>query len=69
MRVHNLLLLFHLPTRCTKGGKSLIDYSQSHVVTSFKYFDIIRRIITEKAVAKEIKVDKKKIRNIRKLNE
>jgi hypothetical protein len=67
MRVHNLLLLFHLPTRHTKGGKSLIDYSQSHVVTSSKYFDIVRRIIMEKAVAKEIKVDKKKDKEDKKI--
>jgi hypothetical protein len=43
MKVHNLLLLFHLLTRCTKGKKPLIDYSQSHVVTSFEYLDILRR--------------------------
>jgi hypothetical protein len=43
MNVHNLLLLFHLPARCTKGKYPLIDYSNSHVVINFEYLDILRR--------------------------
>jgi len=41
MRVHNLLSLPYLPTRHTKGEKSLVDYSQSHVVINFEYLDIL----------------------------
>jgi hypothetical protein len=35
-----------------KEKKPLIDYSYSHVVTNFKYLDILRRKTMEKAVAK-----------------
>jgi hypothetical protein len=59
MRVHNLLLLPHLPTRCTKGKEPLIDYSQSHVVTNFEYLDILRIIFLEKADAKEMRTCKR----------
>jgi hypothetical protein len=37
MRLHNLLSLPHLPIRCTRGKEPLIDYFQSHVVTSAEY--------------------------------
>jgi hypothetical protein len=55
MNVHNLLLLFHLPTRCTKGKNTLIDYSNPHVVISFEYLDIQRRKTIEKVVTEEIR--------------
>ncbi len=38
---HNLLSLPHLFARRTNGRKPLIDYFQSHVVTSEKYLRII----------------------------
>ncbi len=41
MRFHNLLSLPHLPTKQTIGKKSLINYSQSHVVISTKYLVIL----------------------------
>ncbi len=60
MRVHNLLLLFYLPTRHTKGKDPLIDYFKSHVVTSFEYLDILRKKTMEKVDIEEIKIGKKK---------
>jgi hypothetical protein len=60
MKVHNLLLLLHLLARCTKGKEPLIDYSQSHIVTSFKYIDILRRKTMEDAGTEEIRVCKRK---------
>jgi hypothetical protein len=65
MRVHNLLLLLHLLARCTKGKEPLIDYFQSHVVTSFTYLNILRRKTMEKAAVKEIRARKKKYKENR----
>jgi hypothetical protein len=59
VKVHNLLSLLHLPIRCIKGKKPLIDYSQPHVITSFQYLNIIRKKKMEKAIIKETKVGKK----------
>ncbi len=56
--MHNLLLLPRLFARHTKGKEPLIDYSQSHVMTNFKYLDILRKIIMEKVVVEEIKEGK-----------
>ncbi len=58
MRVHNLMLLFDLLVKHTKGEKPLIDYSQSHVMISSKYLNILRRKTMEKAVVEEIRVGK-----------
>jgi hypothetical protein len=61
MRVHNLLLLPHLPTKHTKGKEPLIDFSQSHVVTSYEYLDIpLGKKTMEKVVVKEIRTCKRK---------
>jgi hypothetical protein len=38
---HSLLSLPHLLTKRTNGREPLIDYSQSHVVTSKEYLKII----------------------------
>jgi hypothetical protein len=65
MRVHNLLLLPHLLARHTKKKKPLIDYFQSHVVTSFEYLDILRKKTIEKVVVKEIKANKRKDKKIK----
>jgi hypothetical protein len=51
------------------GKESLIDYSQSHVVISSKYLDILRRKTVEKVAIEEIRVGKRKERKICKLNE
>jgi hypothetical protein len=58
MRMHNLMSLPCLPIRHTKGKEPLVDYSQSHVVTSFRYLDILKKKTMEKAIAKEIKEHK-----------
>jgi hypothetical protein len=68
MRVHNLLLLLHLPIICTEGEKTLIDYFQSHVVTSSEYLDILRKKTIKKVVVEEIKACKRKGKKICKLN-
>jgi hypothetical protein len=36
------------------GKEPLIDYSQSHVVTSIEYLNIIKKKIMDKPIAKEI---------------
>ncbi len=33
----NLLSLSHLPTRKTRGKELLVDYNQSHIITSIEY--------------------------------
>jgi hypothetical protein len=58
MRMHNLMSLPCLLARHTKGKEPLVDYSQSHVVTSFEYLDILKKKTMEKAIAKEIREDK-----------
>jgi hypothetical protein len=40
---HNLMSLPHLPTRRTNGREPLMDYSQSHVITSEEYLRIMRQ--------------------------
>jgi hypothetical protein len=55
LEVHNLLSLFHLLTRDTKGKEPLIDYSQSHFITSNTYLNIWRKKIIDKVVIKEIR--------------
>jgi hypothetical protein len=39
-RCHNLLSLSHLPVKRTNGREPLMDYSQTHVVTSEEYLSI-----------------------------
>jgi hypothetical protein len=60
MKVHNLLLLLHLPAKHIKGKKPLINFFQSHVMTSSEYLNILRRNTMEKLIAKEIRVGKRK---------
>jgi hypothetical protein len=60
MKVHNLLLLLRLFARNTKGKEPLIDYSQSHIMTNFEYFDILRRKAMEKTIVKKIRAGKRK---------
>ncbi len=51
----SLLSLLHLPTRCTQGKEPLIDYSQSHVVTSTNYLSILQKKTIDKKVANNIR--------------
>jgi hypothetical protein len=53
-------MLPHLLARRIKGKEPLIDYSQSHIVISFEYFDILRIKTMENVVVEEIKVCKRK---------
>jgi hypothetical protein len=53
MCFQNLLSLLHLLTRHTKGKKPLIDYSQSHLMTSITYLNILKEKIIDKVVVKE----------------
>ncbi len=39
----NLLSLPHLPTRKTRRKNPLMDYSQSYLVTSSEYFNILQK--------------------------
>jgi hypothetical protein len=43
MSMHNLFSLPCLPTRQTKGKDPLVDYSQSHVITSNQSLNIMRK--------------------------
>ncbi len=62
MRLHNLLSLPYLPTRCIRGKETLDDYFQSHVVISIKYLNILRKKTMDKVVSEEIREGKKRIR-------
>jgi hypothetical protein len=60
MRLHNLLSLPHLLVRRIRGNEPLVDYYQSHVVTSAEYLSILKKKTMDKAVAKENKEGKRK---------
>jgi hypothetical protein len=62
MRLHNLLSLPYLPTRHIRGKEPLDDYFQSHVVTSIKYLNILRKKTMDKVVVEEIGEGKKRKR-------
>jgi len=47
----NLLSLPHLPARKTCEKEPLIDYIQSHIVTSDEYLQILRKKIMDREVA------------------
>jgi hypothetical protein len=53
-----MLSLLHLPTIKTHGKEPLIDYSQSHVVTSNEYLNIMYWKAMEKEVAETIREPK-----------
>jgi hypothetical protein len=55
MNLHNLLWLLHLLARHTKGKKPLVYCSQSHVVTSNEYLDILPKKSMDKAIVEEIR--------------
>ncbi len=60
MCFQNLLSLLHLLTRLTKGKEPLIDYSQSHFITSITYLNILREKIIDKVGIKETRQERRK---------
>jgi hypothetical protein len=59
MKLNNSLSLPRLHAIHTRGREPLIDYSQSHVVTSTEYLNILRRKSTDKVIARENKERKR----------
>jgi hypothetical protein len=57
MSMHNFFFI-RLFTRQTKGKKTLVDYSQSHVVTSYQNLNIMWKKTMDKTTAIEIKENK-----------
>ncbi len=55
MCLHSLLSLPHLLARCTQGREPLIDYSQSNVVTSRDYLNVLQKKNINKATADNIR--------------
>jgi hypothetical protein len=51
----NLFFLLHMLARKTQGRKSLVDYSQNHVVTLEEYLNKLRSKALEKGTLKIIK--------------
>lgn len=49
--MHNLFLFLHLLTSQTKGKEPLVDYSQSHVVTSYQKLNIMSKKMVDTATA------------------
>ncbi len=49
-----------VPAIQTKGKEPLVDYSQSHVATSYQYLNIMYKKVMEKTIIKKIKKEKKK---------
>ncbi len=58
----NILLLFQLPTKKTHDKEQLIDYSNSHVVTSNQYLTILKHKAMDKEVVNKIRELKSKER-------
>ncbi len=56
----NLLSLPHLVIKKIKGKKPLVDYNQSHINTPNEYSNISRQRTMEKEVIEEIKRQKRK---------
>jgi hypothetical protein len=60
MSMHNLFSLPCLPAIQTKGKEPLVDYFQSHVVTSYQYLDIMQKKAMDKTIMKKIKKENKR---------
>jgi hypothetical protein len=60
MGIHNLLSLPHLLAKQTKGRELLVDYSQSHVVTSKEYLVSLKTKAMDKATTNEAKETNRK---------
>ncbi len=67
MSMHNFFPLPHLPTIHTKGKEPLIYYPQYHVITFNQYLNIMQKKAMDKVTTKEIKKDKQKEREKKKL--
>jgi uncharacterized protein YdbL (DUF1318 family) len=50
----------HLLTRRTNGKEPLVDYFQSHVVTSKEYLRIMQQKAMDREVVKQIQKNKRK---------
>jgi hypothetical protein len=57
---HILLSLLHLCAKRTNGREPLINYSQSHVVTSNEYLRIMQQQAMDKEVVEYIRENKRK---------
>jgi hypothetical protein len=56
----DLLFLPRLPTRGKHGKEPLMDYSNSHVVTSDQYLVVLRQTTLEKEIVDKIREQKPK---------
>jgi hypothetical protein len=65
--MHNLFSLPCLSIKQTKGKNTLVDYSQSHVITSNQPLNIMWKKTMDKVVVDEIKEDRWKEREEKKL--
>jgi hypothetical protein len=53
----NLSPLSYLFTRGTRGKKLLVDYNQSHIITSTKYFEFLwKKMLKKKVIKKNQKI-------------
>jgi hypothetical protein len=64
--VSRFVVIATFVARRTNGREPLIDYSQSHVVTSKKYLRIMRQKEMDREVEKKIQESRKKTRQERK---
>jgi hypothetical protein len=65
-RVSRFVVIATFAARRTNGREPLIDYSQSHVVTSKKNLRIMRQKAMDSEVEKKIQESRKKTRQERK---
>jgi hypothetical protein len=56
MKMHLLLSLPHLFVKQIRRKEPLLDYSQSHVMTSAEYLTIMHKKVMEKAIVEVIRV-------------
>jgi hypothetical protein len=63
----NLLSLPHLVIKKTKGKKPLVDYNQSHINTPNEYSNISQQKTMENEVIEEIRRQKKKEKEEKKI--
>jgi phosphohistidine phosphatase SixA len=67
MKMNQLLLLPHLPTKQTKRKEPLVDYLKSHVMTNAEYLVVMHKKVMEKVVAKAIRETHQKEREENKI--
>jgi hypothetical protein len=69
MHVRSLLSLPYLLARCTQGKEPLVDYSQSHIMTSTNYLSVLQKKTIDKASidnSREARVKEKEEKQARK---